>query len=589
MGQENLRKGLAMMAKSDEKNESKVEVAKRESKHLRGTIAETLASDATHFGKDDIQLIKFHGIYQQDDRDVRHERRKAGEEEAYQFMIRCAIPGGVLSAEQYLNLDEIADEFANGSLRATTRQGVQFHGVIKKNLKATIAKINEKLVTTISACGDVERNVMACPAPLPDEEHVVLRRVAREIAEQLRPASKAYHEIWLNGEKHHSTQNEEPFYGDRYLPRKFKTGISLAYDNCVDIYTHDLGLIAVVDHGRLVGFNVLVGGGMGMTHGKADTFAQLAEPLGFIAPDHAVLTARTVASIFRDFGDRSDRRHARLKYLVAERGIEWMRGEFRERAGIELKGFHSIERASCSDHLGCHPQENGTKFYGVYIENGRIVDRGTHRIKTALKRIIQTHRPGVTVTPHQNVLLTGLDESEVEKVERTLIAHGVTPPAQLSSARRNSMACPALPTCGLAMAESERLMPIVVDRFERELETLGLADEPIAIRMTGCPNGCARPYTADIAFVGRRPDVYQVYVGGGLHGDRVADLYAADVPADELVQTLRPLLESWAKHRQVGETLGDFYHRLLERKEPRRRVTGREQPTKDQVEARFPS
>jgi sulfite reductase beta subunit-like hemoprotein len=430
---------------------------------------------------------------------------------------------------------------------------------------------------------------MACPAPLPDEEHVVLRRVSREIAEQLRPASTAYHEIWLNGEKHLSTQDREPLYGDQYLPRKFKTGISLAYDNCVDIYTQDLGFIAIVDRGQLVGFNVLVGGGLGMTHGKADTFAQLAEPLGFVAADHAVQTAKTVASIFRDFGNRADRRHARLKYLIAERGIEWMREEFRQRADIELEEFRPIERANCGDHLGCHPQENGTKFYGVYIENGRIVDRANHRMKTALKEIIQAHKPGVIVTPHQNVLLTGLDQSAVDAIEKTLIEHGITPPARLSSARLHSMACPALPTCGLAMAESERLMPTVVDRFERELDRLGLRDEPIAIRMTGCPNGCARPYTADIAFVGRRPDVYQVYVGGGLHGDRVADLYAADVPTDELVTTLRPLLESWARHRQPGETFGDFYHRLVAREEPRRRLTGREQPAKDEVEARLPS
>ncbi|MGD2110054.1 MAG: NADPH-dependent assimilatory sulfite reductase hemoprotein subunit [Phycisphaerae bacterium] len=577
------------MADPKEKKESKVEVAKGQSKHLRGTLAETLASDTTHFGKDDIQLLKFHGIYQQDDRDVRHERRKAKQEEAYQFMIRCAIPGGVLTAEQYLNLDEIADEYANGSLRATTRQGFQFHGVLKKDLKATLAKINQKLITTLSACGDVERNVMACPAPLPDEEHALLRKVARTIAEKLRPATGAYHEIWLDGEKQVSTQDEEPFYGDRYLPRKFKTGIALSYDNCVDVYTHDLGFVAVVDQARLIGFNVLVGGGLGMTHGKADTFGQMAEPLGFIAPEHAVETARTVAGIFRDFGNRADRRHARLKYVVAERGIEWMREEFRGRVDFELADWRPTPRASCGDHLGLHPQDNGTKFYGVYIENGRIVDRDSHRIRTALRDFIRAHRPGVTITPHQNILLTGLDEAAAEQVERTLTDHGVTPPAQLSGARRYSMACPALPTCGLAMSESERVMPSVVDRFEKELEALGVKDEPIAIRMTGCPNGCARPYTADIALVGRRVDVYQVYVGGGLHGDNVTDLYAADVATDDIIPTLRPLLASWAKHRNPGEPLGDYYRRTLARDEPRRRVTGKENPTKDEFEAKLPS
>lgn len=578
------------MSDANEKKESKVETAKRQSQHLRGTIAQTLASDATHFGKDDVQVLKFHGIYQQDDRDVRHERRKGGEEQAYQFMIRCAIPGGVLTAEQYLNLDQIADEFANGTLRATTRQGFQFHGVLKRNLKSTIAKINEKLITTLSACGDVARNVMACPAPLPDEEHVLLRQVARQLAEQLRPATKAYHEIWLDGEKHLSMQDdEEPFYGDQYLPRKFKTGIALAYDNCVDIYTHDLGLIAVVDRGQLCGFNIVVGGGLGMTHGKADTFAQLAEPLGFVGPDHAVQAARVAASVFCDFGNRADRRHARLKYVVAERGIEWFREEFRRRADFNLEEWYPIPRPTWADHLGCHPQENGTCFYGVYVENGRIVDRGTHRLKSALRGIVEAHRPGITVTPDQNLLFTSLDRTAAQQVEQTLIQHGVTPSTQLASVRRHSMACPALPTCELAVAESERLMPTIVDRFEKELDALGLRNEPVTLRMTGCPNGCARPYTADIAFVGRRPDCYQVYIAGGLHGDRVADLYAADIRADDLVKTLRPLLASWAKAREPGESLGEYYQRLMQRQEPRRRVTGREEPTQMLAETRVQS
>ncbi len=577
------------MSDANEKKESKVEAAKGRSRRLRGTIAKTLASDATHFDKDDVHLLKFHGVYQQDDRDVRHERRKSGKEEAYQFMIRCAIPGGVLTGEQYLNLDQISDEFANGSLRATTRQGFQLHGVLKRNLKSTLAKINEALITTLSACGDVERNVMACPAPLPDKEHVLLRKVSRQIAEQLRPATRAYHEIWLSGEKHLSTQDEEPFYGDRYLPRKFKTAVALAYDNCVDIYTHDLGLIAVVDRGQLCGFNVVVGGGLGMTHGKADTFAQLGEPLGLVGPDRAVETARAVASIFRDVGNRADRRHARLKYVLAERGIGWFRQEFRRRADFNLDEWYPIPRPAWSDHLGCHPQNDGTCFYGMYVENGRIIDRGTRRLKSALRTIVEVHHPGITVTAHQNLLLTGLDTTTIQEVEQILVQHGVTPLTQLSAAQRFSMACPALPTCGLAMAESERLMPTIVDRFEKELETLGLKDEPIALRMTGCPNGCARPYTADIAFVGRRPDTYHVYVGGGLHGDRITDLYAADVPTNDFVEILRPLLASWARSRQPGETLSDYYQRLFQRQEPRCRVTGREEPTKTLVEAGLPS
>ncbi len=566
------------------KGDSKVEAAKKNSRHLRGTIAKTLAAGGSHFEGDDKGLLKFHGTYQQDDRDARHERRKQGIEEAYSFMIRCAIPAGVVTADQYLAMDVLADEFANHSLRVTTRQGFQLHGVIMRNLKSAIAGINHTLLTTLSACGDVERNVMACPAPLHDEAHRTIRQLAREIAVQLRPATRAYFEIWLDGEKAVSTEQEEPFYGDTYLPRKFKTAIALADDNCVDVYNMDAGLIAVTEGERLVGFNVLTGGGLGMTHGKADTVARLAEEVGFVGVDDAVEAIRTTAAIFRDFGNRGDRRHARIKYVINERGIEWFRDEFRRRALFDLHEWHPLPRPVFHDHMGRFPQDNGTWFYGMFIENGRIIDREGRRIKTALREIVQKHRPGLTLTPHQNVLLTGLPQAALDDVEAILMRHGVVPAAQLSAARRYSMACPALPTCGLAMSESERLMPSVVDAFEAELTTLGMRDEPITLRMTGCPNGCARPYTADIAFVGRRPDVYHVYVGGGMEGDRVVDLYAADVATENLVPTLRPLLAGWAKNRHNGESLSDYYQRLLRRSAPRQQITGRETPTRELVQ-----
>lgn len=572
------------MAVGPKAEESKAEVAKRSSRHLRGTIAETLAAGATHFSKDDTQLLKFHGIYQQDDRDVRHERRAAGREAAYQFMVRCSIPAGVLTADQYLNMDAVADKHANGSLRVTTRQGFQLHGVISSSLKSTIAGINKKLITTLSACGDVERNVTACPAPLSDEAHATVRRVAREIGIQLRPASGAYHEIWLDGEKQVSTAQEEPFYGDQYLPRKFKTAVALADDNCVDIYTHDLGLIALVEGGRLTGYDVLVGGGLGMTHNKPDTMARLAQRLGLIEPEHAVETAKTVAAIFRDFGNRADRRHARLKYLIAERGIDWFRNEFQRRALFVLHDWRPIPDPVWYDHLGRHKQSDGRFFLGVYVENGRIKDNDGPRLKTALRRIVDTHRAGVTLTPQQNVILTGLDEAAVSDAEQILIDHGVTLATQLTPARRYSMACPALPTCGLALAESERVMPSVVDRVEKELESLGLGGEPITVRMTGCPNGCTRPYTADIAFVGRRPDVYHVYVGGGLPGNRIVDLYAADVHLDDFVKVLHPLLTGWAHNRRPAEGLSDYYQRLLNQSEPRQAITAREEPTKQLIQ-----
>jgi len=568
-----------MMSENDKTNESKLEPIKRESRHLRGTLAETLASDTTHFTKDENQLLKFHGIYQQDDRDQRHERRQRGEEEAYQLMVRCAIPAGVVTADQYLELDRLADEYADGSIRVTVRQGIQFHGVLKKNAKKHIKRINDTLLTTLSACGDVERNVMACCAPLADEAHVTMRKVAAEVARQLRPASRAYHEIWLDEEKQVSTAGEEPFYGDQYLPRKFKTGIALADDNCVDVYTHDFGLIAIVEDGRLAGFNVTVGGGLGMTHGKPDTFARLGERLGSIEPDHAVEAARTVAGIFRDYGNRADRRHARLKYLIAERGMDWMRDEFVSRTPFSLHPWREIPRAVGHDHLGKHEQGGGKFFYGVCVESGRIRDNGQGRIRTAFREIVEQIKPGITLTPHQNILFTGLAEANVTKIEEILSAHGVHRVEELSAARRYSMACPALPTCGLAMAESERYMPELVDEIEATLTELGVRDEPLTLRMTGCPNGCARPYTADIAFVGRRPEVYQVYVGGGLGGDRAVDLYAADVPADKIVKTLYPLLSSWAKHRSAGESLSDYYQRLMQRDRPRMSVTGKENPT----------
>lgn len=567
------------MADQDAKKESKVEAVKRGSRHLRGTIKETLAGEATHFDEADANLLKFHGSYQQDDRDQRRALRDSGQDKAYIFMVRLAIPGGVVTADQYLTLDGLADSHGNGSLRVTTRQGFQFHGVLKKNLKATIAAVNKALLTTISACGDVERNVMACPAPLDDEPHRLLRETAREIAVQLRPASRAYYEIWLDEDEVVNTQEEEPFYGDTYLPRKFKTGIALDTDNCVDIYSYDCGLVAIVAGGRVAGYNVLVGGGMGMTHGKADTMARLASPLGFVSPVHAIETVRTVAAIFRDHGNRADRRHARLKYLINEWGMDRFAAEFRGRVSFSLAPSRPLPPPAYHDHLGRHAQGDGRFFYGVFVENGRIVDRDGVQTKTALRKIVEKHRPGMRLTPNQNVLLTELNEAAIDDIERMLADHGVKLVSDLSAARRYSMACPALPTCGLAMSESERLMPSVVDAFEAELDSLGMRNVPITLRMTGCPNGCARPYTADIAFVGRKPDVYHVYVGGGLGGDRVADLYAADVPTDQLVPALRPLLKKWVRERNSDEGLSDFYQRLIGHTAPREHITGAEQPT----------
>jgi len=566
------------MTHNPETTASPVEAAKRNSNYLRGTLAETLASDASHFAEDDAQILKAHGSYQQQDRDRRRAARDAGEEKPYIFMVRCAIPGGVLTAEQYLALDDLADRYGNGTLRVTTRQDIQIHGVSKSNLKATIAAINASLVTTLGACGDVNRNVMVCPAPVAGEPHTTVRRLAAEIARELRPATTAYREIWLNGEKATASGPQEPFYGEQYLPRKFKTAIALDTDNCVEVHAHDCGLIAVVRDGLVRGFNVLVGGGMGLTHSRGDTFAKLAEPLGVVRTADALETVRVVAAIFRDHGNRSDRRHARLKYLIAEWGMERFRWEFQRRVSFRLLPPEDVPPPPFGDHLGTHSQGDGKWFYGVFVPNGRIADRPHETLRAVLRRVIDSHRPSVILTGQQNVLLGNLTESGLAQVRDALQAAGVSPAENLSAARRYSLACPALPTCPLAIAESERVMPALLDRIEAELETLGLRNAPLAIRMTGCPNGCTRPYTADLAFVGRRPGTYHIYVGGGLRGDRLAEPYAADVPTDAIVEVLRPLLVEWAAHRHSDEGLGNFYRRMAGCLGPRLCLRGDEKP-----------
>ncbi len=565
------------------KPESKVEIAKRQGRHLRGTIADTLASEATHFGHDDTALLKFHGTYQQDDRDARRSLESAGLEKAYSFMVRVAIPAGAVTGEQYLDLERIADEHGNGTLRVTTRQGFQFHGVLKGDLKPTIAGINHALLTTISACGDVQRNVMGCSAPLGDADHTAIRRVAEALALELRPATHAYYEIWLDGQKQVSTEREEPFYGDRYLPRKFKTAVGLSTDNCVDIWSQDVGLLAVVQDGRIAGFNVLVGGGLGMTHNKGDTTARLAEPLGFVATEHGVEAVRIVAAIFRDHGNRSDRRHAGSSISSPSGGC---RGSGRsssaaprscsDRRSRFRRSPSTITSAGTARATGAGSTACSSRAGGSWTRPDTSSRRALHEIVTRL-------RPGIRLTGQQNLLLTDLDADGIETVERILQAHGVTLPTDLSAVRRFSMACPALPTCGLAVAESERAIPALLDQFEAELDALGLRDAPLTVRMTGCPNGCARPYTADLAFVGRSLGLYNVYVGGGLAGDRLVDLYRADVSTEELLETVRPLLARWATERGEGEGLGDFYQRLMGVRARRTTVTGREHPTMDLI------
>jgi sulfite reductase (ferredoxin) len=546
---------------------SAVELIKENSRHLRGSLADELAREGDHFNEQDKQLLKFHGSYQQDDRDARKDRRRDGGGKAYVFMVRCKIPGGRVSAAQYLALDQLAESYANATLRVTTRQGIQLHGVLKANLKKTIAAINESLLTTLGACGDVERNVMAPPAPYATPVYRELQRVADSIADRFAPRGGAYHEIWLNGKilpntPRHDHGDPEPIYGKVYLPRKFKTGLSLADDNLVDVYAQDLGLLAIVADNRVVGYNVLVGGGMGMSHGNANTFPMIARPIAFVAADQLLLAAEGVLKLFRDHGNRADRKRARIKYLVHDWGVEKFRAVLQTYVPFPLDMPRAVAVTGFPLHLGWHAQGDGKFFYGVSVENGRIKDAGTFRLRSALRTLVVQLGPQIRLTPMQDILLCGLDESAKAIIEQTLTDHGVRLPARIALVRQHSMACPAIPTCGLALSEAERVLPGVMDALEAELERLGLDEEKISVRMTGCPNGCARPYQSDIGIVGRSGDKYTLLVGGNLVGSRLNFPLKDLVPLAEIVPTLRKVFEDFKRHRDGDEAFGDYCHRV---------------------------
>jgi sulfite reductase (ferredoxin) len=545
---------------------SKVEHIKIESNHLRGQLAEELDQDTTHFSEAQVQLLKFHGTYQQEDRDARKERKAQGEEKAYQFMVRSRIPGGVLNAEQYLVEDDLAERYANGTLRITTRQGFQLHGILKGDLHSTIHSINEALLSTLAACGDVNRNVMACPAPVANRAQAQVEEVAHRIAQHLAPHSHAYHEIWIDGEQVETVKlaeegETEPIYGPTYLPRKFKIGVAFPGDNCIDLYTQDIGLVASLEGERLDGFTVLIGGGMGMTHGKKETFPRLATPLCYATAAEVSSVVETIVTIQRDYGDRQNRKHARMKYVVEERGIAWFRAELEHRLGHSVRDPHTLTWHDAEDHLGWHAQGDGRWFLGLYVENGRIKDDETTHLRTGLRHAIEEFQPGIRLTPQQNILFTDIPETQRGPLTALLAAYGIpTDPAEVGT-RRFAMACPALPTCGLALAEAERVLPAVIRQIEADLDALGLANVPISVRMTGCPNGCARPYMGDIGFVGRTKDIYNVYIGGDLLNTRLNTLYAASVHLKDLAATVRPLLALWRDERLPEESFGDFCYR----------------------------
>jgi sulfite reductase (ferredoxin) len=545
---------------------SAVEGVKENSRQLRGSIALELLQDTDHFAEQDKQLLKFHGTYQQENRDARKSRKKDGVGKHYMFMVRCKIPGGRLTADQYLAVDDLAGQYANGTLRFTSRQGIQLHGVLKRHLHDAIAGINACLLTTLGACGDVERNVMCCPAPHNhDGVHAQMQATAARLAAHLAPRSRAYHEIWLNGRPLTEPTEEvapEPIYGKVYLPRKFKTGIALPEDNCIDVHGQDLGLLALVVNGAIAGYNVLVGGGMGMTHGNANTFPFLARPVAYVPADQVVEAAEAVVKLFRDHGNRADRKRARIKYLVHDWGVDRFREVLQTYVPFPLAAPKPVAVHGYDLHLGWRPQGDGKFCYGLSVENGRVKDEGTMRLRSGLRAIVRRLRPEVRLTPLQDVLLCGLAEGDRPEVERILAEYGVTPTERVSNVQRYSMSCPAIPTCGLAISESERALPGIVDGLEVELKRLGLEKEVLGVRMTGCPNGCVRPYQSEIGIVGRSGDKYTLFVGGHVVGHRLSFVLRDLVPLAEIVPTLVPILERFRAERLPGENLGDYCQRF---------------------------
>ena len=541
---------------------SKVETIKGESAYLRGTVAEELATEGP-FTHDNYQLLKFHGIYQQDNRDVRKERARQGLDRDHICMVRVSIPGGTLTGDQYLVVDKLADTIGDGTLRITTRQGVQYHFVRKGELQPLLAALNDQLLTTFGACGDVVRNTMCCPAPLADPRKAELERWTAEVARRFRPRTQAYWQLWVDGERAVSAEaDEEPLYGATYLPRKFKMGFASPGDNCIDAYTQDVGIIPTFDGEQVVAFTLLVGGGMGKSHNKPETFPRLADPLTTVAPAELMEVLEAIVATQRDNGDRANREHARMKYLVHDWGLPRFKTEVENRLGRALPEPQPFVLDAADDHLGWHPQGDGRWFYGVKVENGRIADRGDERVRAGVRAAVERFGLNVRFTPREDLILTDVAENDREGVDALLADHGVVPPAQWVPVKRNSFSCVALPTCGLALTESERALPGVLDELTAELDTLGLSDLDAHVRMTGCPNGCARPYTAEIGLVGRGKVNYDVHLGGEPVGVRLNTIFAENVPRDELVNVLRPVLVHYREHRGDDERFGDFCHRL---------------------------
>ncbi len=541
--------------------QSRNERIKEASDYLRGTLTEGLRDEISGaISEVDQQLVKFHGMYLQDDRDLRAERGRKKMEKAFAFMLRVRISGGVLTPQQWLALDQVARDYGNGTMRLTTRQTVQLHGVIKSNLKSTLKAIDAALMNTIAACGDVNRNVMCNPNPYQSRAHAAALELTRAISDHLEPRTPAYREIWLEGEKIIGGKEGaiEPIYGKYYLPRKFKIVVAVPPSNDVDVYAHDLGYIAIIDDkGDIAGWNVTIGGGMGMTHGEPDTYPRTADLLGFCRTEDAVTIAEAVVTTQRDWGDRTNRKHARLKYTVEDRGLDNFRTEVEKRAGIKFEASRPFTFTSTGDRYGWNESGDGRAHLTLFVQNGRVQDSGGGAMQmSALRRIAQLDIGDFRITANQNLILANIPVERQHEIEAIVKAEGLLAP--WSGLRRNSMACVALPTCGLAVAESERYLPELIDALDVSLAAHGLSANDIVIRMTGCPNGCARPYLAEIGLVGKGPGRYNLYLGAAFDGSRLSKLYAEDLDHAAIVARLDPIFAAYAAGRDKDERFGDF-------------------------------
>ncbi|MEC4893024.1 MAG: sulfite reductase, ferredoxin dependent [Oscillatoria sp. PMC 1051.18] len=566
---------------SSDKKLSKLEGIKERSNFLREPLASELLEDTTHFSGDAVQILKFHGSYQQDNRD----NRVKGQEKDYQFMLRTRNPGGFIPPQLYLTLDRLSAEYGNQTLRVTTRQGFQVHGILKKNLKAAISAIIRDMGSTLGACGDLNRNVMAPPAPYKNRpEYQYAWEYADKIADLLRPQTGAYYEIWLDGEKAISAEEdpavvaarqgngngtiihegEEPLYGTNYMPRKFKCSVTVPGDNSVDLYTNDVSLVVITnENGELEGFNVLAGGGLGRTHNKEETFARIADEIGYVDKEDVFDLIKAILATQRDYGDRFNRRHARMKYLINDWGVEKFKETLTGYFGKQLQPFKPLPPFKYEDYLGWHEQGDGKLFLGISIENGRVKDEGSFRLKTALREIVEEFELPMRLTPNHNAIIYEIEPEKQLAIQQILDKHGIhTAPEAIAPLVRYAMACPALPTCGLAITESERAIPGIIDRIQALLNKIGLENEHFVIRMTGCPNGCARPYMAELGFVGSAPDRYQIWLGGSPNQTRLAKAYLDRMPIEELESTLEPIFVFFQQKRKEGESFGDFCDRL---------------------------